>query len=405
MLLSAKSMAFEVGGYLKYQYTQTNFQSDNVNAVFGDDPATDQSGEARLKLDGREGAWDFSAHYEVLAVVGDTVATQRTLGDVGVAPIYGKLLPTDDRQLWDLTHTLTDTGRRVAEDRLDRLSVGYSTSRAVIRFGRQAVSWGNGLVFQVLDFANPFSPVAVDKDYKNGADMLYGQFGFTRATDVQMMIVPRRNPANGDVEGSQSSYAGKLRSRLGPWDVDVLLARHYDEDIAGLGFARGIGGAVWRFDASLTNLKTGDSAVSLVTNLDYSWTWGGKNVYGFVEYFRSGVGYANADDYTTSNPELVERIQRGELFTIARDYIGLGLQVEFTPLFNLYNNLIVNIDDGSMFYQLRGVYDWGQNVRLMAGVNLPAGERGDEFGGIPTPVPGAYVAPGRTAYAQLAWYF
>jgi len=403
--LPTLAASWQFGGHAKYQYTYTDFRDDNIEAQFGDNPAQDQSGELRLKTDGREGAWDFSAHVEVLAVVGDTVETQRALGDIGVAPIYGRLLPNDDRQLWDLTHTITDTGRRIAEDRLDRLSVGYSTARTVTRFGRQAVSWGNGLVFQVLDFVNPFSPVAINKDYKEGQDMLYAQASFTAHSDLQAMIVPRRNPANGELESSQYSYAGKLRHRLGGWDVDVLLARHYGEDIFGLGFTRGLGGAVWRLDASLTNLNEGDAALSLVTNLDYSWTWGGKNVYGYVEYFRSGVGYASKTDYTKPNPELLERIQRGELFTIARDYAGIGLQVELTPLFNLFNNLIVNIDDGSLFYQIRGVYDWQQNLELMVGFNIPAGDRGEEFGGIPTPIPGAYIAPGRTGYAQLAWYF
>jgi hypothetical protein len=40
----------------------------------------------------------------------------------------------------------------------------------------------------------------------------------------------------------------------------------------------------------------------------------------------------------------------------------------------------------------------------MAGVNLPFGDRGDEYGGIAV-TSGAYVAAGRSAYARIAYYF
>ena len=34
------------------------------------------------------------------------------------------------------------------------------------------MSWGNGLVFQPMDLFNPFTPTAVDRDYKPGNDLL-----------------------------------------------------------------------------------------------------------------------------------------------------------------------------------------------------------------------------------------
>ena len=67
--------------------------------------------------------------------------------------------------------------------------------------------------------------------------------------------------------------------------------------------------------------RTGDATVaSLVTNRTYSWTWGGKNVSGVVEYFHNGFGQAGGC-YSTrcleDNPGLLHRIARGELFTRA----------------------------------------------------------------------------------------
>jgi hypothetical protein len=235
--------------------------------------------------------------------------------------------------------------------------------------------------------------------------MLYGQWLVGEKDDLQAILLPRRDPATHHVEANQSTYAVKFRARLAGVDVDLLVARHFSEDLAGIGVVKSIGGAVWRLDASFTDLENGDSAASLVTNLDYSWMWGGKNVYGYVEYFRNGVGETDRAHYAAPNAELSVRIARGELFTLARDYAALGLQVEFTPLFNLHTNLIANLNDSSKYLQLRGVYDWQQDMQLMAGLNLPSGDRGTEYGGVPVVGTSTFASTGRAVYVRGGYYF
>jgi hypothetical protein len=451
----ADDTTLRFGGHVKYQITTTDYRKDDAYAAFGDDPARDQGFELRLKAEGRRGPWDGVAHYELLAVAGDTLEARRRLALLGLLTGTDTGLPDDRRRLFDLTDEITDRTRTAAVQRLDRLSLGHSTPGQVIRFGRQAVSWGNGLVFHPLDFVNPFSPIAIDKDYKTGDDMLYGQWtlavGEETATaaspragrtseasrasvtsrgprfgpigetanapslargprldpigDIQAILLPRRDAVTRDIEGEESTFAVKLRQRLGAVDLDVLAARHYDENMAGLGLVRSVGGAVWRFDAAVTD-RRGDGYVwSAVTNLDTSWTWGGKNLYGYVEYFRNGFGESDRADYIVPNAALAARLARGELFTLARDYAALGAQLELTPLFNLHASVIRNLNDASHYAQLRAVYDWQQNLQLMAGLDVPHGARGSEFGGIPAPGLAVYSAPGRSLYARLAYYF
>jgi len=397
---------WQFGGHVKYQYTDTDYRADDISAVFGADPARDHSLDLRLKAENRAGPWDFAVHYELLAVSGDTLAARRRLAALGL-PGAGTAsgLPDDRRRLFDLTHATTDQNRKAAVQRLDRLSLGYGSARQTLRFGRQAVSWGNGLVFQPLDFVNPFSPIAIDKDYKTGDDMLYGQWLVSEKDDLQALVVPRRNPDTDRVESQHSSYAVKYRARTSGFDLDFLAARHFDENLAGVGVVRSMGGAVWRMDASITDLKNDSNSFSLVTNMDYSWVWGGMNAYGYAEYFRSGVGESNRANYAAPTQALNDRIVRGELYTLARDYAALGLQVELTPLLNLHTGLIANLDDGSKFLQLRGVYDWQQNVQLMAGVNLPSGSRGTEYGGVPVAGTSAFASTGKSVCLRGAYYF
>jgi len=397
---------WQYGGHLKYQYSFTDYRETDVAAMFGEDPANDHSFDGRLKAEWRGRGFDFAAHYEVLALAGDSVKTRRALVATGLlasGTVSG--LPDDRHRLFDLTDDFIDDSRAAAVQRLDRLSVGYTSGSATLRFGRQAVSWGNGLAFQVLDFVNPFSPIAIDKDYKTGEDMLYGQWQWAGSGDTQLMLLPRRDPLTRDLDHEQASQALKQHARVAGFDIDALVARHYDQTLLGFGVVRSVGGAVWRFDALHTDVPGRDDVWSLVTNLDYSWVLFGKNMYGFAEYYRNGFGSAHNSSYLAADPELTARLARGELYTVGRDYAAFGVQIELSPLVNVFASVIQNLNDASRYLQLRGVYDWRQDTQFMAGFNLPDGERGSEYGGLPTGLPGTWFAPGHSLYLRAAYYF
>ncbi len=396
---------WEFRGHLKYQLTQTMYERDDLYAAYGDDGPTDHEIDFRLNAEKRRGRWDVRMHYELLALGGDSLETRWALSAAGLLPrasVTG--LPSDDRRLFDLTDEITHKERLAAVQRLDRISVGYSGERMVMRVGRQTVSWGNGLVFHPLDIFNPFSPTAIDKDYKTGDDMLYGQWLFAGGDDLQVIMVPRRDPVSNDVEMNQSSIAFKYHGMKAGLDYDLLATCHYDETLLGIGLAKDWYGAVWRIDISLTELSDGGHATSLVTNLDRSWTWSDHNVYGYVEYFRNGVGEADKN-YTQLDTDLQERISRGELFTLGRDYLTTGMKVEFTPLLNLLPSMIWNLDDGSLFLQVWATYDWKENILIIGGINLPYGDTGTEFGGIPVGGTRYFNAPGTEAYLRVSFFF
>ena len=58
-----------------------------------------------------------------------------------------------------------------------------------VTVGRQAVSWGSGIVFQPLDPFNPFAPTAVDRDYKAGDDLVLIERLFDNGHDAQLLRV------------------------------------------------------------------------------------------------------------------------------------------------------------------------------------------------------------------------
>ena len=332
---------------------------------------------------------------------GDTLELSRLLQDTTSVP---NAVQNDDYRLMNLTHTLSDKDSTVVVHRLDRLHAQYAGEKLVLKAGRQSVSWGNGLMYNPVDFFNPFDPAAVDKEYKTGDDMLYGQYLQDSGNDLQFVSVWRRD-ADGNTGHEVNTNALKYHAFIDELEVDTLLARHYEDNIASVGAITSWGGAIVRGDILLTHTEF-DTYTSGVINLTYSWNWGGKNISGLVEYFHNGFGLDEKDyGELSTQSDLVVRLTRGELFTIGRDYMAGGLSIEMTPLIHFSPNVFLNLEDGSGLLQAVAQYDLHQDWQLLVAGNFPFGSSGTEFGGLPTGVDNLEFSQGPSLFAQLAFYF
>jgi len=392
------------GGHTKFQFIHTLIPQDSVLNQINDDSLQDLNFEARLKISARRDRWDFNTHVQFIGVHSDTLSGFRNLPSL-IYPGTGVI--NDDRRWFNLTHELNNEGKNATLVRLDRLNVGFTGDNTVIRFGRQAISWGNGLLFTPMDILNPFDPTAVDKEYKTGDDMLYGQYLLDNGNDVQTVAVVRRHPISEEVDRHQSTLAGKYHGFWGSKEYDILLAEHYGEMVLGLGASTDFSGAIWRGDLVWNETDSG-SVFSAVAGASYSGVIGGHNWSGFMEYFYNGFGQSGGD-YSVAgiaaNTELLKRLARGELFNLGRHYLGVSVTIETTPLLNLTPNIFVNLTDPSALAQLVLSYDWKQDIQILAALSFPIGPNGSEYGGIDAPQPGLYVSTGPSVFAQLAWYF
>jgi len=396
---------YRFSGLTRYRLLASSYPEDSLFRRLDGSSAADLDGDLRLTFGIDRGGFDFEAAWQLVALWGDTVRLTRELPP-DLQPFFGRY-PDDERRLFDLTRVLTDEGNFAALHRLDRLSVGYTVERGVVRFGRQAITWGNGLFYTPMDIFNPFDPAAVDKEFKSGDDMLYGQYLRKDGDDLQAVAVFRRDPADGALEADESSLALKYHGVAGSAEYDLLAARHFGDSLLGLGGNRSVGGAVWRGDLVLT-FGDDDTVVSLVTSVSYSWTWWGRNVSGAAEYFYNGFGQTGGaydPQSLAQNPALVERVTRGELFTLGRTYLALNGLVEVTPLFRVIPTLFTNLADSSALLQIATQNDLRQNLVLLGALNLPVGPGGTEFGGIASGLPGVYVSSGPGLFLQLGLYF
>ena len=380
----------EFGGHTKLRVVGQTYPSDSLlHDLFGSS-SVDTQGDLRLNLEHRQSGWTFNTNYQLAALNGETV-----------------LLPNDSRRLFDLTSVIDQGSESALAHRLDRLWVGYASEKAVVRFGRQALSWGNGMFYAPMDLVNPFDPAAVDTEYKAGDDMLYLQYLRDSGADIQGAYVIRRDYLSGDVDSDAATIATKYHGFRGEGEFDVLVARHYGDNVLGIGASHAIGGANWSADLVVTDTDL-DTIVQLSTNLSYSWNFGGKNMSGVVEYHFNGFGQHSGSYDPLSlagNPDLLLRLGRGESFTIGRHYLAGSVLIEMTPLWSISPALLMNASDPSGLLQLITNYSLSDNMTLLGSLNFALGSNGSEFGGIESGVPNRYLSTDAGVFAQWAWYF
>ncbi len=351
----------------------------------------------------------LKTHYETVYSGGDTRRKQNELEtEYGAFP--GGAMQSeaveDERRLFDMTRTIDETDKFIHRHRIDRLSLSVHPQWGTISLGRQALTWGNGMLFNPLDLFNPFAPDDIEKDYKIGDDMGLIQIPTPAMGDVQILYVPRRDPEKGDVRWDHSSLAAKFRFATGLKEIDLLAASHYKDFVAGMGLTGYVLNAAWRFSSVWTAFHDGnrDGFLTVCANIDYSLVWRNKNIYGFLEAYYNGLGDRDYEQAFVDE-QLMDRIDRGEMFTLGRFYTAGRLQIELHPLLNTYLTVIVNAGDPSCLILPRFSWDAAESIEITAGGEFAFGDTGTEFGGFKIPGSDLLVQPADSIFLRLTCYF
>ena len=326
--------------------------------------------DARLKADYQpdySSPWRFRADYQVQSLFGEDLAQ------------FNNQIPNDDRQVFDLTHTLLNEDQTLAVHRLDRLLVSYTQTDYSIHLGRQAFSWGQGQVFNPLDLFNPFAPTAWDTEYKSGSDMLHAQWLMASGDDVSLLWVPRRDTTSNKIETNQSSFAAFWR-HFAQIETHLMLAKDYEDTVFGLSLSGNWLDGQWKMDLMPTWLENGETITSGILAYHQAWSWKNRSMSGFIEAFYNGFGETQSKlEFGQLNTELQKRILRGQLFTENRHYLSLGATTEITPLSTASLTLMQNLDDTSQLLLLNGVYSLSDFQQLVGGLQIGIGDKHTEF--------------------------
>ena len=388
-------------GLIKFQSALNAYDNKSYYNRFGDSPQEQHNLDARLMYQQQRGEWDWQVHYQV--------ALKKTKLPPDNFSNLSASSDADKHRLWNLTRKIKPSNRVDNIHRIDRLYLRYSVDQWVAKIGRQAISWGHGQFFNPLDIANPFDPVLIDKEYKSGDDMAYLQWLQQNGNDLQIAVIPRRDD-NGMVQSEQSTFAVKYRGLWRDLDYDLLTGRHYGENIVGFGANIPWHDSNINSDWLVSKLNPdSDRPWALIANIgiSYSWTWWNKNIFGRAEFLHNGFGIAGSPmdaAQIDTNTELLKRLLRGELYTLAKNYLATGLNIELHPLLTLDINTFINLHDPSALLQILGQYNQSDNSNISAGLISYIGADGSEYGGIEI-LPSQYYSRQYSLFAKYTYYF
>jgi hypothetical protein len=403
-----KTLSPEWGGHLRGRGTVAWPDEETIQGGLEPAPHYDGTADFRLKNKVSFGHWGyFDTHYEAVLWGGDSWQTTQALEErfPGLGGLFGAA-PDDTTSFMDLTWTDANDDY-LFYHRIDRLVLTVQPEWGVFRIGRQALTWGNGLIFNPMDLFNPFEPTDILRDYKVGEDMLTADCSVGVTGNLQLVYVPRRNPTSEDLTWDQSSLGGKWHFARGTTEFDVMAAKHYEDYVIGLGGTGYLLDAAWRTDATWTFLdeESDDNGfLSLVANIDYSWVWSERNMRGLLEFYFNGLG---TDEYREaySDPDILARLIRGEMFTVGRTYLAGEIQMEVHPLFSIYLSVINNMADPSGVFQPRAVWDMTGDLQMTFGGNVYYGASDTEYGGFELDDTGVATKPANSAFVWITYFF
>lgn len=359
----------EVTARLKTFTSVTELPStDLLNNVVGD-TLSDHHIDLRLLFKHQTGAWRLNFEPTLTITAGDAVQIQSVAGLT-----LDQLPGTDAHRLFDWSDELFKHADHRGVARIDRASLGYRQASWSLQVGRQALSWGNGLVFQPLDLFSPFAPTTVDREFKPGVDALLFESLLGELGEIQALWIGRQSQPNRDAD-----YTGALKWSMGfsQIGVDVIVAQHLGDDFGALSFSTPLGGSMVRIEAA-SICDNASCTVSGLINLDYTMTIGPALLYTFAELYRNGYGQQDAVEPVSA--VLSERLVRGEVFTVMEHYASLGANITWHALWSQSLVLINNLQDQSGLIQTSVNYEPSDASRMQFGVTLPYGADNSEFG-------------------------
>lgn len=374
------SMDAYLGGQLT---TRANMAVVDENSIYhenGDSTLWDGTLELRLNTEWQDEANRFTLHYELASTGGDFYEANNQIN--ALIPLFSHSVK--EQKVLRLKHTLVESKRNFTQHRIDRLSWQHTTDWGGFVIGRDVITWGNGLAFNPLDLFNPFSPDDFERDFKVGTDLLMIDVfpaSWNRNTGWQILLVPRRNPEDASIEMNSSSVALKGHFFIGASEWDTIVSMHYDEWVLGIGSAHSVGDAVVRADLLMTLSEDEKTLYSGILNVDYSWTWKETNFYGFIEWYYQSFGLSGMNGIWQKKA-LLERLGRGEVFSLGKHYLAVSVRVELHPLMNLQSSLITNLLDSSGTFQSQLIWDVREYFQITFGGQIYSGGTNREFLGM-----------------------
>lgn len=397
-LIERDGGSFVLGGYVRtLAGVQTYEHWEGLDALVPDSVFGQGAGVARLEWTGTVGdRLTLDLHQRLLFR-----AESRSLAGFDSGLGVGVSEPPEANL--DLRTVLLEAGgdgggRTYAEHDIDRLSVRVYLDRADLTVGRQAVAWGNSLLFPVADVWTRFSPFELDTMERRGVDGFRVLASPGSRWELDGVAVDRGAFEDLGVGVRGTRYGARS-------DVWLGAAKTWEEVFAAGGWARDLGKATVRGEAMVPlgyGAESGDSGAEpglprATVGVDH---YRSRLALSGELHF-SGAGAAPDGDYAAHVAGSAPHARR-EVYLLGRYYAGASASWEATPVVRLSLASLVNLGDPSAILTPSLSWQAADDVELGLGGFVPIGANPvvdlanprlrSEFGSAPYFVYGQLVA-------------
>lgn len=294
----------------------------------------------------------FRAVYDQEALLGDYLRTQE----------FKQVNDVEAKDFLDLDWTLLDRKNIFWRHRLYRAYGQYKSEKISLTAGRQRIAWGTGRLWNPTDLFNPLDPLQLEQDEKRGVDavgldLFFGDFSF-----LNLVYAPQRSREN-------LKAGARLKTSLEDWDLSFMGGRFEEDKVIGGDFSTTLFEGGLRGEMTYTRTSTDNNDFfRFVFSYDYTFE---NSLYFLFEYFYNG-GNLPVFDLTTF-------LQDG-IVTVQKNFFGLNLGYDITPLIRAETLFISDIDGKSIFIWPKLIWSVAQNLDATAGCQIYHGKEDSEFG-------------------------
>ncbi len=249
---------------------------------------------------------------------------------------------------------------------VDRASLTAHVPHADVTLGRQAVSFGRGVFFTPMDLVAPFSPAALDREYKPGADAARADVYFGTSGALTAVAV-----YGGAWALDESIFAAHLRATVRGIDLGAFAAGAYGDTVLGADAAGDVAGVGLHGEATATLPHDGGRAFLRATA--GATTQLPANAELVVEAYLQTLGATSPAGYLAVARSA--RAARGELWLLGRVYAAALLSWQVTPLVRPAAFALANLEDGSALLGPSLSWSVADDVELVLGAEVPVGAR------------------------------
>ncbi len=250
-----------------------------------------------------------------------------------------------------------------------RAWVNYENDWVHIRVGRQRVALGSAYFYSPLDLFNPQSPLSLEPDERIGVDGASIELYLGKSTYFTLAY------GIGDVI-DESRFAGAFKTTIKSYDLSLICARIFEDWTYGLAFSGYIKSASFYGEIAYFVPEQEDEFFRSTLGLQYGFA---NNVILTAEYYHN-EGVISEQELLMSGGAV---IFQDPLRTLDRNFLGINIGAELTPLVQVNFAIIYDLDSDSFYNGLSFSYLAPYSLTISAGAQLFDGKEQGDFGTLP----------------------